>query len=221
VIAVARWLVAATVAAAASTPATWSDPSTVVPVDGEADAEPLLFVGDSLCVGARDHGGGLTGALRGARWDPELVCGTGEGLEWGLAQVTELERVPATVVIALGTNPSAREPGFADLVVDLRSQLVARGAERILWVDFADRRGTYTDKNLVLHDIARHEGDGIVRWSVLAAAHPEWFRSDGIHYREEGMRRWSRRIADETTRLRLGPAPSMDDEIAAVVLSSW
>lgn len=214
-----RWLAVVVVVSVALVPAPREgSPAapTPAPVGDAPGGEPLLFVGDSLCVGARDHGGGLIGALRGAGWDPEFLCSTGEGLEWGLGEVAELERVAATVVVALGTNPGPREPGFAERIRDVRSRLVARGAERILWVDFADRRDRYTAKNEVLHALARCEGDGIVRWSVLAIPHPEWFRSDGIHYEEEGMRRWSRRIANETTRLRVRPSRELGAAIDLV-----
>jgi hypothetical protein len=189
-------------------------------VEAEAAvAEPLLFLGDSLCVGARDHGGGLTGALRSVGWEPEFICGSGEGLPWGISEVRDLESVPATVVVALGTNPSARDPEFEDLATDLREELTDRGAHRILWVDFASARRSYEDKNTVLHDLARRAGDGVVRWSVLADQHPAWFRSDGLHYQEAGMRQWSRRIADETTRLRFDSVPGLDAAIDLVTSS--
>ena len=42
------------------------------------------------------------------------------------------------------------------------------------------------------------------------AHHPTWFRSDGLHYRDAGMRQWSRRIADETTRLPASGDPAVD-----------
>lgn len=193
------------------------DERSVVPY--EHAGEPMLFVGDSLCVGARDHGGGLTGALRSAGWEPEYLCGSGEGLEWGLAEVEDLGHVPSTVVIALGTNPDPRDPSFEEQATALRDELVARGAVRVAWVDFADARGRYDDKNVVLHDLARRHGDGLVRWSALVDDHPDWFRSDGLHYRELGMRQWSRRIADETLRLRVAPLPPLDDAVGMVTRS--
>jgi lysophospholipase L1-like esterase len=194
-----------------------TDERSVVPY--EHAGEPMLFVGDSLCVGARDHGGGLTGALRGAGWEPEYVCGSGEGLEWGLAEVEDLAWVPPVVVVALGTNPNPRDAGFVQLATDLRAALVERGATRIAWVDFADARGRYDDKNTALHEVARQHGDGIVRWSSLVDDHPEWFRSDGLHYQELGMRQWSRRIADETLRLRTTSFPPLDDAAEIVTRS--
>ena len=172
--------------------------------------EPLLVVGDSLCVGARDHGGGLTGALRRVGWEPEFLCASGEGLPWGIAQVRERITVPATVVVALGTNPGSREPDFPQRIATLRSDLVARGAVAIVWVDFADRSGGYDDKNQTLRAFAARRGDGVVRWSAAVAPHPGWFRSDGLHYRDAGMRQWSRRIADETTRLPGSGDPTVD-----------
>jgi hypothetical protein len=225
VIDVARRALCATLAVAVvltafgATPAEGTTDRPPVAEAGTVVAEPLLFLGDSLCVGARDHGGGLTGALRSVGWEPEYICGSGEGLVWGISEVRDLESVPATVVVALGTNPSSRDPEFEGLAVDLREELTARGAQRILWVDFASERRPYDDKNAVLHDLARGAGDGLVRWSVLVHQHPEWFRSDGLHYQETGMRQWSRRIADETTRLRLDSVPGLDAAIDLVTSS--
>jgi lysophospholipase L1-like esterase len=188
-------------------------PASAVPaasIEPVSAGEPLLVVGDSLCVGARDHGGGFTGALRRVGWEPEFLCASGEGLPWGIAQVRERVSVPATVVVALGTNPGRREPDFPQRIATLRSDLVARGAVAIIWVDFADRSGGYVDKNETLRAFASRRGDGVVRWSAAVASHPAWFRSDGLHYRDAGMRQWSRRIADETTRLRAVGDPAVD-----------
>ena len=210
---------AAVLTAAFASPA---EAATDPPPASETEApvgEPLLFLGDSLCVGARDHGGGLTGALRGVGWEPEFICGSGEGLVWGISEVRDLDSVPATVVVALGTNPSPRDPEFEDLASDLREELTERGAQRILWVDFASERRSYEDKNAVLHDLARGAGDGVVRWSVLVDEHPEWYRSDGLHYQELGMRQWARRIADESARLRFDPVPGLDAAIDLVTSS--
>lgn len=179
--------------------------------------EPILFVGDSLCVGARDHGGGLTGALHSAGWEPEYVCGSGEGLPWGIEQVRDLESVPADVVVALGTNPSPREPEFAGLLVDLRAELVDRGARRIMWVDFASLRNTYYDKSAVLREFTTRHGDGLVRWSAFVE--DDWFRSDGLHYGDLGMRQWSRRIADDSARLRNGAVRDLGGVLEGVTRS--
>lgn len=176
-------------AAASHVPA--SDP--VGPGDG---GSAILVLGDSLCVGARQHEDGLAVRLAAAGWDPDLRCRSGEPLAWGLAEVGSMEAVPPVVVVALGTNPRAEEPGFGARLADLRAALVSRGARRLVWVDYADRAGTYRAKSERLQLFAGHHGDEVVRWSEAVAGHPEWFRSDGLHYRPEGVVAWSEAIAD-------------------------
>lgn len=192
-------VVAVLVGAAAAVAPVGDEPAVAGP--GEA---ALLVLGDSLCVGARYHEGGLTERLEGAGWDPVFVCDSGEPLSWGIAEVDAMESVPSVVVVALGTNPRADDRGFLPQVAELRTALVDRGAERILWVDYADRDGEYRAKTRLLHRFAEHHGDEIVRWAAVVTSRPEWFRSDGLHYRPEGVVAWSAAIAAALT------APGVD-----------
>lgn len=161
---------------------------------GDEDA-PILVLGDSLCVGARQHEAGLAVQLEEAGWDATFRCRSGEPVAWGLAEVDEMTTVPPVVVVALGTNPWAVEPGFADRLDQLRAALVDRGATRLVWVDYADRAGRYRGKSHQLHRFAARHGDEVVPWAATAADNPEWFRSDGIHYEPPGVLAWSSTIA--------------------------
>jgi hypothetical protein len=155
---------------------------------------PMLVLGDSLCVGARDHGGQMSAQLRAARWEPTYACEIGRGITWGTDQVRKMASVPRTVVVALGTNGGEGEWNVDAKLGALRSALFARGARQLVWVDYANRAGGYEDKNRVLSSFAARQGDLVVRWSEQAAAHPQWFSSDGLHYTADGQRAWAAAI---------------------------
>lgn len=157
-------------------------------------AAPLLVLGDSLCVGA-ERWGGFGERLRAEGWEPEVVCEVGEALGWGIDRVLERERVPATVAVALGTNPGPFETGFAADVATMRRQLRARGARDIVWMTFAEREGArYGTKNEVVRQLAEASPLDDLRladWSPVAQANPAWFGSDGLHYTTEGKQAWA------------------------------
>jgi hypothetical protein len=155
---------------------------------------PMLVLGDSLCVGARDHGGQMTSQLHGARLEPTYACEVGRGITWGTDQVRAMDSVPRTVVVALGTNGGESEWNVDGKLATLRSELFTRGARQFVWVDYANRAGGYRAKNLALSSFAARHGDLLVRWSVQAAANPQWFSSDGLHYTADGQRAWAAAI---------------------------
>lgn len=151
---------------------------------------PLLVLGDSLCVGARDFDGDMTPQLRAGGWDPSYACAEGMGLPWGISQVEARASVPRTVVVALGTNPGPGESGFSSRLATMRSALFARGARQIVWVDYANRAGGYASKNVALRQFAGRHGDTVVDWSSRIAANPSWFKPDGLHYTPAGQKAW-------------------------------
>lgn len=160
--------------------------------------DPLLVLGDSLCVGARDHEGNLTALLRARGWDPELVCEEGAPLGWGIEQVRRRKSVPGTVVVALGTNPGPVEERFPDRVAQMRDALRSRGAREIIWVNFSDRADQYRDKNEDLLRSAEANHEHYVDWAAQVHENPQWFHRDGLHYGPAGRRAWARAIAEAT-----------------------
>lgn len=167
--------------------------------EDHADArEPLLLLGDSLCVGARDHEGNLIGLLRARGWEPELVCKEGMPLAWGIEQVRVRKSVPSTVVVALGTNPGPVEDEFSERIAQMREELRDRGAHEILWVNYSNRADGYRDKNDALLRSAVTNQEIYVDWAARVRDNPHWFHRDGLHYGAAGRRAWARTIAEAT-----------------------
>lgn len=178
-------------------------------------AAPLLVLGDSLCVGA-ERWGGLRERLQAEGWEPELVCEVGEALGWGIERVLERERVPATVVVALGTNPGPFETGFGAKVATMRSELRSRGAREVVWMTFAERDGDrYGAKNEVVRDLAEASPLDDLRladWAPVVEPNPAWFSTDGLHYTTEGKRQWASFLTEVVSATRpVAPFASVRD----------
>src|SRR5207237_5384768 len=84
---------------------------------------PLLVLGDSLSVGARDIGG-LQRLLEGNGWDAEILAEVGVGVPWALQQVEPRLVVPRIVLVELGSNPSPLLNDFENEVRRLIDALV-------------------------------------------------------------------------------------------------
>jgi hypothetical protein len=168
------------------------------PASAAGPRDPLLIVGDSLCVGARDFGANLTQTLRDIGWDPEYACQVGMPMSWGIDQVRARAAVPATVVVALGTNPGPTETDFAARLDTMRTELRSRGAQRIIWVDFTNRADAYATKNRELLVSAYVHGDFAVDWASQIRPNPQWFALDGLHYTLDGQKAWASAVAAVT-----------------------
>jgi hypothetical protein len=155
--------------------------------------DPVLVIGDSLCIGGRDHGGDLTGELHAVGWDPTYLCEVGASMQWGIDAVRTLSHVPATVIVELGTNPGPGAAAFDEQMSAMRHELRAKGADAVLWVDLADAAGRYDEKSSVLRSSASAMGDLVVDWS--ARVERSSFEPDGIHLTMQGRQQWSRAIA--------------------------
>ena len=178
------------------------------PAAHAAPAPPILVLGDSLCVGAVNHGGHLGDELRDSGWSPEFVCQTGEAVGWGINQVRARRSVPATVVVQLGTNPSSATAGFASQIGTMRAELRARGAVDIVWVTFADRADRYEPKAQIVRDLASASPSDDLRvadWAERLRANPQWFHSDGLHYNATGLSEFAQFIASSVSRDRPMP----------------
>jgi lysophospholipase L1-like esterase len=156
---------------------------------------PILVLGDSLCVGARNSGN-MTGQLQSAGWEPEYRCLGSQQITWGIDQVRALPSVPHTVVVALGTNGGRTDANFAAKLATMRSELHTRGAREVIWVNYANRANGYAATNLTLALFALGHGDLHVDWNAQIQSNPQWFQSDGLHYTVAGSTAWARAIVD-------------------------
>ena len=156
---------------------------------------PVLLIGDSILVGARDIGS-LQGLLEGSGWNAEIVAKVGQGVPWGLQQVEPRLVVPRIVVIELGSNPGPLLNDFENEVGQLIDALVARGARHIIWIAPEARDPTrYADKDAV---IARAAGSTVrvSGWPAKLEQNPQWF-GDELHLTEEGYRELATFMRDE------------------------
>jgi hypothetical protein len=176
---------------------------------------PILVLGDSLCVGARDGGGNMTAQLQAAGWEPEYICAVGQPITWGINHVRALDSVPSTVVVALGTNPGPTEVDFAGRLATMRAELHARGARNVIWVNYAIRADGYTVKNHTLALYTVGYGDLHVDWNARIQANSQWFLSDGLHYTADGKAAWARAVAEVSE---LAHLRSVDTAVGVAVL---
>ncbi len=174
---------------------------------------PILVLGDSLCVGARNSGN-LTGQLRDAGWEPEYICQGSQQISWGIDQVRARSSVPPTVVVALGTNGSRYDTDFAGKLATMRSELRARGAREVIWVNYANSVNGYAGPNLTLALFTLGHGDLHLDWNAQIQNNPHWFQTDGLHYTIAGSTAWARAIADVSSYARTRAA---DGAVAVAV----
>jgi lysophospholipase L1-like esterase len=147
---------------------------------------PLLVIGDSITVGARDIGL-LPGLLEIGGWNAEIDAEVGVGTTWALQQVESRASVPRVVLVELGSNPSPLLNDFENEVHQLIDALIARGARHIIWIPPEGRDPTrYAEKDAVIARAA----SSVVRvssWPAKLEQNPQWF-GDELHLTEAGYR---------------------------------
>jgi hypothetical protein len=80
------------------------------------------------------------------------------------------------VVVALGTNGPITATDFDTMMSDLA------GVTRVVFVTVHVDQPWQDPVNAVLEaGVARYPNAVLADWAGLAAAHPEWFYSDGTH----------------------------------------
>ena len=167
--------------------------STIHPSPTSTDlgpSEPTLVLGDSLALDVYPY---LANLLpdRYVSYEARVGRSTSQIAE-ALANMTE---IPNVVIVSAGTNDWAA----ADFTTSAENIMTMLGPHRcVVWMDTA--RPQRSDPNLGLQEpasaintaldalAAEHTNIHIVRWSALAAAHPEWFGSDGIHPNDDGIK---------------------------------
>lgn len=151
----------------------------------------VLVIGDSLL---EDSEAQVRAALEADGWEP-LVDGVG-GLPIEAwipgAQMLVAQAEPQVVVVELGTNNCAATPcEDLDAYIDALMHELTKTAEVVYWLNVQDLpRNHPADEDFVNREIL----DAAVRWPNLVVVdmntrfkdHPEWHRSDGLHFNDVG-----------------------------------
>jgi len=177
--------------------------TTPVPApDRKPRGGPLFAIGDSLLVGAVEHGT-LGVKLADDGWEMEAVAENGRTVRWAIDQVRLRQQIARYVVVVLGSNPGFSSAGFADDVQTLRDALVARGARRILWIPpHHTDPNRYAEKVSILRmDDAADPRLFVPDWGAVLDQNPQWIGGDGLHYTEEGYLQFAGYIREQLARL--------------------
>lgn len=145
----------------------------------------MLVIGDSLTVGA-GLWGDLDAQLRAEGWRPEIVAEEGASIGFGLDDVRLRSRVPAAVVVGLGTNPGPRPDDFAADAASLVSELRLRGASTIVWIPPGDTDDEGRRERAAALREATGPGLLVPDWPAELSRHPELVGRDGIHLTQDG-----------------------------------
>ncbi|MGH2686738.1 MAG: hypothetical protein ACRDJP_14835, partial [Actinomycetota bacterium] len=140
-----------------------------------------------------------------ARWRMRLVevdARNGRPVDEGLAILRAAgERLPGTVVVALGTNNLEASP--AEVAGWLRSARQLVGDRRLIWVNLSldpekgEHLARYEQINAALAAAAPTYGIEVADWDAWSARYGVLNSTDGIHYQAEEyrLRAWFYAIA--------------------------
>lgn len=93
---------------------------------------------------------------------------------------------------------------FLSLITNTSLNVTERKVENL--IDHCDGRPVFftttygidpTSNGIMENVVARHQNAYIIDWGSLAAQHPEWILSDGLHPNEEGAKAYARLVHDE------------------------
>jgi hypothetical protein len=133
---------------------------------------PVTAVGDSVML---DMAGDLQTDIPGINVDAAVSRQWVDG-EQVLAQLKAEGQLGAVVVVELGTNGPITASDFADMMG------ILSGVSRVVFVTVHVDRPWQDEVNGVLEaGVAQYPHTVIADWASLAAAHPEWFYTDGTH----------------------------------------
>ena len=172
----------------AVTPGATIRPSPTTTVLGKS--EPTLVLGDSLALDVYPY----LANLMPDRY-VSYVAKVGRSTPQIFEALATMTNIPNVVIVSAGTNDWAATD-FTSAAENIMTML---GPHRcVVWMDISRPQGN--DPNLGTQEpasaintaldalAAEHSNIHIVRWSTLAAAHPEWFGHDGIHPNDDGIK---------------------------------
>jgi hypothetical protein len=153
-------------------------PATVAPVS-------VLAIGDSVMESAQ---GALRQSIPGIVVDAVRSRQMGQAVDV-LAQYKALHVLPATVVIALGTNGQTT-------LTQLNAIMRAAETRRVYFVTTRVPRPWAASNNAQLLSMpARWKNAHVIDWNGYSAAHDNWFVADGFHLTTAGQYAYSSLIA--------------------------
>ena len=168
----------------------------LVPLGGNAAADPvtespssapigpsIIAIGDSVMLGARwvmkKNGIAIVDARksRQAAAGPALLRKRGS-------------KLPVNVVVHLGSNGTFTRDACEAMIT------AAGPTRRVFFLTLAVPRSWEAKNNAVIRGcVAAHSGRTfIIDWHAMAAKHPKWVYSDGIHLRPAGAKGYARMI---------------------------
>ena len=168
----------------------------LVPLGGNAAADPvtespssapigpsIIAIGDSVMLGARwvmkKNGIAIVDARksRQAAAGPALLRKRGS-------------KLPVNVVVHLGSNGTFTRDACEAMIT------AAGPTRRVFFLTLAVPRSWEAKNNAVIRGcVAAHSGRAfIIDWHAMAAKHPKWVYSDGIHLRPAGAKGYARMI---------------------------
>jgi peptidoglycan/LPS O-acetylase OafA/YrhL len=139
----------------------------------------MLAIGDSVMLGARHY---LLRGLPGV-WVDAQVGRQGRDAIQIVRKLRAQGKLPATVVIHLGTNGYLPASSFRQLVAELADR------ERVVLVNVHASRRWASDNNNLLAEFGHGQSGNLVLvdWSTLSEDRPEYFVADGIHLSSKGI----------------------------------
>ena len=153
----------------------------------DTKGQRTLVLGDSVMLGAR---GALLRAFPNTYVDAEVGRQASQGLTV-LKQFFDAHKTPDLVVVHLGTNGYVYEKHFRQILEFLRN------STRVVVVNnYADRRWTAQNNELIQRVIADFDNVHLVDWSAMGHEDPEYFVADGVHLSSKGMRRFVNAIGE-------------------------
>ena len=153
----------------------------------DTNGQRTLVLGDSVMLGAR---GALLRSFPNMYVDAAVGRQASEGLAV-LQQFFDKHKTPDFVVVHLGTNGYIYEKHFRQILQFLRN------STRVVVVNnYADRRWTAQNNELIQRVIADFDNVRLVDWSSMGQESREYFVADGVHLSSKGMRRFVNAIGE-------------------------
>lgn len=182
-------------------------PASLNTTSGPGQGRRVLVIGDSLTRNGRKP---LKRALRADGWTPTVRCFGGKRLDWAIAQAKRakaLDQLPATVVVAIGTN-DMRWIDRGTTASRMKELMRVLGPKRtVMWVDTyasgGDRftRGKQRWFNRQVTQLAADRSNlHHIRWGSWARDQKVPF-ADALHYTTRGTKTWASRVADQVSRI--------------------
>lgn len=138
----------------------------------------VTVIGDSVTVDARPN---LIADIRGAVVHAEVSEQWDQGVEY-VRELRAKARLGAVVVVALGTNGRITPFGMSQMM-----RLLSPCRRVVLVTNHMPLPWQQPNNRLLRATAAARKNVVIADWHSLAAAHPGWFGSDGVHIAVGGV----------------------------------